>query len=205
MNAKNSFSALKQNPIALAIFGLGVLGFIYVLFLAISTFTGGDAVQDTTPISQQDVNDFKNAENNQAAVVQKQPTYKRQKKIKEKEIVGAWDATLGTARALLQLNEGTFRLIIIDSSGFNTRFYINGTYTLRDDLLVLEPDPRSKPPSEKYNYQILTRSNLPVTVAKYKGKMIWQIPGSDVDVYVPNNHAVLDRAPNKIAVWSVLK
>lgn len=205
MNLKNSLLALKKNPLGFVIFGLGVLAFVIVCFFAFNMFNSGNNTKNTGDVSKEEVEEFRTAQADKKSESKSQQSFKRQKKIKEQEIVGAWDASLGNARALLQLKEGTFRLIVIDRSGFNMRHYINGNYSLEGDILMLDPDVRSLPPSDKYNYQLLTRASLPAMVSKHKGKMVWQIPDDDADIYVPNNHAILDRVPNKIVVWSVLK
>lgn len=198
---------MAKNPIALAIFGISLLAFAYACILAIKTFSGGGSTEETVRISQDELDEFKNAGARQVQKEEPVKSFKRQRRIKEKQITGVWDAKLGNARGLLQMKDGGFRLILIDRTSSSLRYYINGTYTLQEDILLFNPDVRQVPPSEKYDYQILTRSEFPVMVSKHKGKMVWQEISDDVDVdvYVPNNHAVLDRAKNGIAVWSALK
>ncbi len=206
MDLKSLPEKIKQNPIALVIVTLVVLIFIYLLILGVKTlFNGADSGRNIE-ISQQEINDFKNSDVSDAQNKQaKKRKAKRQKNISESEITGAWDAQLDNARALLQLKNGTFRLILVERDAQGTRFYINGTYTLEDDILVFQPNARSKAPSDKFEYRILTRAKMPMMVGKYKGKMVWQIPPEEADIYVPNYHAILNRVPNKIAVWSALK
>jgi len=206
MNAKNSFDALKKNPIALVVFIIGVLGFMYVCVLALKTFTGGDKPATEIEISQSEVDQFKktDTQNTQEQVTKKRKA-KRQKNIKERDITGAWDTYLGKTRALLQLKDDKFRLIMIDRNDVRTRFYINGAYRLNEDILYLDPDPQSPPPKGDFDYEILTRAEFPVMVSKHKGKMVWMRPSEDVDIYVPNYHVILDRVQNDIAVWSTLK
>jgi len=206
MNAKNSLNALKQNPVALVVFIIGVLGFIYVCMLAIKTFTGADKPASEIEVSQDEIDQFKrdDIQNTQEEVTQKRKA-KRQKNIKERDITGAWDTYLGQTRALLQLKDDQFRLIMIDRDDVRTRYYINGAYRLEDDILYLDPDTRSAPPKGDFDYEILTRAEFPVMVSKHRGKMVWMRPSDDVDIYVPNYHVILDRVQNDIAVWSTLK
>lgn len=205
MDFNSLFKKMKQNPIALVVGGLLVLVCIYILILGVKTLFGSSAGDNKVQISKEEISNFKNANIPASEAKKKKRKAKRQKDIKEKEIMGAWDAQLNNARALLQIKDGTFRLIIVERDALNTRYYINGTYTLESDILIFHPNVRSKAPSEKYDYRILTRAKLPVMVRKYKGKMVWQVPPEEADIYVPNHHAILNRVSNKIAVWSALK
>lgn len=207
MSIKNSFSELKKNPVALAVFAIGILAFIYVCILAVKILTGGGAAAPKViEISQNEINNFKNTEvktDNQEET--KQQKAKRQKNIKERDITGAWDSYLGNTRVLLQLKDGVFRLIMISRDTNNTRYYINGVYRMEEDILYFDPDPTSPPPKGDFEYEILTRADFPVMVSKHKGKMVWLKPSKDVDIYVPNYHVIIDRSINDIVVWSVLK
>lgn len=206
MDVKPLFDKIKQKPIALAIVTLLVLVLLYALILGVKTLIGGDSNKNGVEISRADINAFKNTNITETGNPQsKKRKAKRQKNLKESQITGAWDAQLDNARALLQIKDGTFRLIIVERDTQGTRFYVNGTYSLEEDILIFEPDTRSKAPSDKYDYRILTRAKMPMLVGKYKGKMVWQVPPEEVDIYVPNYHAVLSRVPNKIAIWSTLK
>lgn len=206
MDLNALFKKMKQNPIALVMVGLLVLVLMYVLMLGVKTLFNGGSGANNVEISQEEMDDFRNSEISSPQSTQNETRKaKRQKNIRESDITGAWDAQLDNARALLQLKNGTFRLIIVERAAQGTRFYINGTYTLEEDILVFDPDTRSKPPSEKFDYRILTRAKMPMMVGKYKGKMVWQVPPEEANIYVPNYHAILNRVPNNIAVWSTLK
>ena len=168
---------------------------------------GGQDASNQGAISQEEVDAFKNqsVESTQSEPEQKKVT-RRKKNIAENEIVGAWDARIDGARALFQLNRGKYKLIIVPDDGYSSRLYSNGNYTLEDDLLTLRPDLSiPAPESQKFSYTILTRSRFPVVVAKHKGRLVWQVPGDEYDVYVPSHHPFLSRAKDKIAIWKVLK
>jgi hypothetical protein len=208
MDLKNSFNALKQNPIALAISVIGVLAFVYVSILAFQTLTGAGqkSAQKTVEISQEEIDQFKNQEINISEETDTtQRKAKRQRNIKERDVAGVWDTYLGDARVLLQLKDGRFRLILINQNSRNLRYYVNGSYRMEEDIVFFDPDPQSPAPRGDFDYEILTRAEFPVMVSKHRGKMVWMKPSDDVDIYVPNYHVILDRAQNDIAVWSTLK
>ena len=46
---------------------------------------------------------------------------------------------------------------------------------------------------------------MPVMVAMHQGKMVWQVPAKEIRIYVPPRHPILDRADNKLLVWTVLE
>ena len=119
---------------------------------------------------------------------------------------GAWQARLKNQQALLEMKKGKYELIIVPSGGSKTHYYSKGAYVLEDDIVILTPDLNKSPPKgEGIRYSILTRSDMPVMAAKYKGKLIWQVPPPDINIYVPPYHPVLDRGQDKIVVWSVLE
>lgn len=208
MNFKVALSSVKDNPVLLAVAALVVLILLYLLLLGTRSFINQFQSDGDSPLSRQEIRDFQNTQDAQTTnqVTQNRRQVKRQKDIKESQITGAWDATLDQGgRALLQLKEGTFRLIIVERDAINIRFYMNGSYTLEEDILTFKPDSRSPPPSDKFDYRMLTRSNMPVMIGKYRGRMVWQRPPPEANIYVPNQHAILSRVPNEIAVWNILK
>ena len=209
MTLKQYLRELKANILGIAVLGVGVLAVLIVGVLAyrsLSFSADGQGAQ----ISREEINAFKEAEpifeEEQAAEEKPKPTYKRQKSISERQIVGSWDTQIKGGRALLQLQGGTYRLIIVMDNPAASRWYSNGTYTLQDDLLVLSPNMKWGPPkSKRFGYRVLTRSNMPVMVSKNRGNLVWQVPGPDADIYVPNYHPMLNLTEDKIAVWDVLK
>lgn len=211
MALKQHLRELQGNPLGLVIFGVGIVAVLLVGVLAYQTLVGSPEVgRQDAEVSQEEIRSFKQEEfreqDTSQAQKQKKKSFKRQKSISEKAITGAWDTRLDEARALLQLKNGTYRLIIVMDNPAESRWYSNGTYTLKSDLLLLVPNLDWGPPkSRKFGYRVLTRSDIPVIVSIYKGKLVWQMPDDDVDVYVPNYHPVLSLVKDKIAVWGVLK
>ena len=206
MSVQSFKNLIQNNKIGVAILGLGLVLFILVAMLAVKKL-GGQEASNQGAISQEEVEAFKN----QSAESSKQKTEKTkaikpQKKISESEITGAWDARIEDGRALLQLSKGKYKLIVVPDNKYSSRWYSNGAYSLQKGLLMLRPDLSvPAPDSKKFTYRILTRSKFPVSVAKHKGRLIWQVPSDEYDVYVPNHHPFLSRAKDKIAVWKVLK
>lgn len=197
---------IQNNKIGVAILGLGLVLFVLVAMLAVKKLGGQDS-SNQGAISQEEVDAFKNqsVESDKSEPEQRKAV-RRKKNIAESEIVGAWDSRIKGERALLQLNKGKYKLIIVPDDGYSSRVYSNGKYTLEGDLLMLFPDLSiPAPESQKFSYEILTRSRFPVVVAKHKGRLIWQVPGDEYDVYIPNHHPFLNRVKDKIAVWKVLK
>ncbi len=211
MALKQHLRDLQGNPLGLGILGVGVLAVLLVGVLAYQTFSGSsDVYEQGIEISEEEKQSFKSEDIQERQVQkprkEKKKSFKRQKSITEKQVVGAWDARLNEARALLQIKGGTYRLIIVMDNPAASRWYSNGTYTLKDDLLILSPNMAwGAPKSSKFGYRVLTRGDIPVMVSLYKGKLVWQVPADDADVYVPNYHPVLGLVRDKIAVWGVLK
>ncbi len=210
MISKQHFQKLKSNVPGVVILGVGLLAVLIVGILAYRTFSTpfGEDYQGSQ-VSEEDIDEFKNTRpQERKSVVQqeKEKSYRRQKSISERDITGNWDTRLKEGRALLQMKDGTYRLIMVNDNPASARLFSNGTYKMQDDLVMFYPNMDWGPPkSRKYGYRVLTRSSFPVLVSKYKGKLVWQLPGRDVDVYVPNIHPLLSSTPNDLAVWSVLK
>ncbi|HPF79240.1 MAG TPA: hypothetical protein PLF01_08130 [Alphaproteobacteria bacterium] len=210
MHLKQHLEQIKDNKLGVAILTVGILAVLGVFILIFQTMRPATDSGQGPVLSQDEIQAFKE-QSQPVAEVQKAPphpkkTFKRQKTVSEEDILGAWDARLDTARAIFQLKNGTYQLVIIPDDPILARYYSNGTYTLKDDLLMLEPNLDWGPPkSQRYVYSVLTRSEMPVSVLKYKGQLIWQLPGSDAGVYVPPYHPVLSEVQDNIAVWNVLK
>lgn len=212
MSLKQHFDELVSNKIGLGILVFGVLAFLFVIFLAYqqffgSSYTGGSS---NVEITQEELNAFKQSAVTEETAPQKpqepKPVFQHQKSISDKQITGAWDARLNSARALLQIQGGRYQIVLIPDNPASARLYSKGTYTLENGLLLLVPNLEWGPPkSNRYPYRVLTRADIPVSVSKHRGKLIWQVPGPEVDIYVPNRHPVLSETQHKIAVWSALK
>ena len=212
MSLKQHFDELISNKIGLGILIFGVLAFLFVIFLVYqqlfgSSYTGGSS---NVEVSQEELDSFKQSALTEESVQEEReeaaPVFKAQKSISDKQITGAWDARLNSARALLQIQGGRYQIVIIPDNSASARLYSKGTYTLEDGLLLLVPNLEWGPPqSNRYLYRVLTRADIPVSVSKHRGKLVWQVPGPEVDVYVPNRHPILSETKHKIAVWSALK
>lgn len=202
---------MKTNIVGLAVLGFGVLAALIVGILAYQTLAPSGEESRQQQVSKEEIKEFKQTplfqEGTRALRQQPKPSYERQKKsISEKQIVGSWDTRINEGRALLQLQGGTYRLIIVMDNPAASRWYSNGTYIMQDDILILEPNLKWGPPkSRKYGYRVLSKSKMPVMVSKHKGKMVWQVPGPEANIYVPNYHPLLSLTQDKIAVWGVLK
>lgn len=199
---------LNSNLLGLFVLIFGVFVFLVVSYLAYQKISSSPS--DEVILAEEDVNSFKNATAvNRADPRSQKPTkkkaYKRQNSISEKEMAGVWEARIKSGKALLEMNNGTYRLVIIQSNSGDIRYYSNGDYKIENDLVILSPNRKFAAPQDgQYSYRFLTASNMPVIVAKYKGKLIWQEPPSDVDIYVPPYHPVLDFSDDKILVWNSL-
>lgn len=203
MVLKELFQQLKHNKQGVAVLAVGLIAVLAVSILAIQKFSTNINVSNDTKKSFQEIQ--------AQEFIQKEPpkpkrVFARQKSISESDIEGSWNARLEEARALLQMRGRTYKLIVVNDNPVEARFYSNGTYILKNDLLVLTPNLEWGPPkSRRYRYNVLMRSNLPVIVSKHKGKLVWQLPGPEADIYVPNFHQILSRTEDDIAVWDVLK
>jgi len=176
---------------------MGLVVVAVVSLLAANSFIAGDG--EVSPKQQSEV------------VIQETPpkpkrSFKRQTSITETEIEGSWRARLDGMQALLQMRGRTYKLIVVPDNPVEARYYSNGTYVLKDDLLIMMPNMKWGPPkSRRFAYDVLTLSDLPVLVSKHEEKLVWQLPSYDSDVYVPNFHQILSRTEDNIAVWDILK
>lgn len=199
----------KSDLIGIAILGVGVIALLVVGYMVYLKFSPPSS--EGNNIAQDDIEDFKRSGRapNRAAgekPVSEKGKYKRQKSISEKELSGAWRTNLEKEQALLEIGDGKYRLVLIYNRKPKIRYYSNGDYKIQDDIIILTPDLNSSSPeSDVARYSVLTRTDMPVMASKYKGKLIWQEPPSDIDMYVPPRHPILDRDEDKIVVWDVLE
>lgn len=185
---------------------VGLVALIYAGSAVINQFGRGNNADN--PLTQEEVDAFKSnsVERSSDQTPAQQPSYRRQSSIKESDVTGSWDGRVDEARILLQLTDGNYKIIIVPDNSNLTRSYSYGTYSLEQDLLMLYPDTSLKGPESKhFNYKILTRSKFPIAVSLYKERLIWQVPGKEFDIYVPNYHPVLDLTDKRIVAWKVLK
>ncbi len=115
--------------------------------------------------------------------------FKRQPSLGDQAILGTWQAGIGRYTAILQLQSGTYQIILAEP-GLLRRIYSVGTYTKLEDLLVFTPrmdwaDPGSRGGAQ-VPYEILTRAPFPMVAAIVQGRMLWQNPPqSEERVLVP--------------------
>lgn len=188
---------IRQNQKALIILMIGL-----VVIAGVSMFAVSKSTDDQAPLlqEQQDKTIVKKKS------VKPKRSFERQTSIAEIEIEGSWRTQLDGMQALLQMRGRTYKLIVVPNNPVEARYYSNGTYILKEDLLILTPNMAWGPPkSRRFAYDVLTLSDLPVLVSKHQGKLVWQLPSYDSDIYVPNFHQILSRTEDNIAVWDVLK
>jgi len=195
----------KSNVIGVVVLSLGILVLLLVSYFAYQKF-----YEPVDKIAQSDIDAFRQGGGergvNRAAGEKPANKYKKQKSISERQIRETWEAPLINGRGLLEIGKGKYRFIIIPTDRSQSRYYSKGSYKLEDNLIILEPNLLwPAPDSSEYKYTLLTRSTMPVMASKHKGKLVWQVPTGDVSIYVPPYHPILDRAKDKIVVWSVLK
>lgn len=205
---KGMINELKQNKIGVLVLGAGAAFLFLVLYFAYQTFFTVSDGRDGPALSRAEIVGFKQAglpvEQKEQAT--QQPSLQSRKTITERQLIGDWDSRIDEGRALLQLREGTYRLVIIMDNKAAARWYSNGYYELSEGgLLVLKPNLDWGAPTGQAQYRILTRADMPVIASLYKGRLVWQKPDSNIDIYVPNTHPFLDLIQSKIAFWRVLK
>ncbi|PZO87492.1 MAG: hypothetical protein DI626_03840 [Micavibrio aeruginosavorus] len=124
-----------------------------------------------------------------APVSQDKLYFKRQPSLSDQAILGTWQAGIGRFTAILQLQAGTYQIILAEPA-LPKRIYSVGTYTKLEDLLVFTPRLDWADPSARGGapvpYEILTRAPFPMMAAIVQGRMLWQNPPqSEERVLVP--------------------
>lgn len=194
---------VKGNEIGIIILSVGVIAILTMSFFAVKDWFGGDNnSQDSIYLAQQSQSE--NVSTKKAAQKPAQQ-YKRQSNIKERQIVGTWQANTQNGRVLLLLKDGQYRMVILPANGSGIKYYSNGGYEMKDDIIKMRPNMKSPPPQKGGPYRILTRSPFPVAAAIYKNNLIMQAPPSGTGLYVPPNHPLLNNMMDKIAVFSALQ
>ncbi len=199
----------SNNKIGIVVLAIGIVAFFgvagiaYQKFMAPSTIERVAEEQASAQTPSQTQRRQQQIENSQ---IISNASQVRQTDIEKQDIRGTWETRLLEGRALLQINKNTYQLIIIMDNPAASRWYSNGKYTLKEDLLILKPDMKMAPPEAgRVAYRVLTRSDLPVLVSKQGGKQLWRLPGKDADIYVPNYHPFLNLVKDKISVWSEMQ
>lgn len=201
--ALQQFIRKKENLVGFAILVVGVAALLFVAIFAYQKFFSPATEQE-----REEIESFRSGNSVNRALGEKtqeeKKSYKRQKSISEKQIAGLWEIKLEKSKVLLEIGKGRYRMVVLSDGLHRNREYSNGTYTIKNDLIMMVPDLNWGPPKDKYTYSLLTRAKMPVIAGKYDGKMIWQVPTKDFKIYVPPNHPILDMMNDKTAVWHSL-
>lgn len=220
---------MASNRVGLIVLGLGVAAVIGTIFLALHVRgqQGGAADKQPTAeaMAEQEKQDMaQSLQSMKSAPAAETPkdfeldpgvSTDRQKKIKEKEIVGLWQARVDGGKAVLQIENGIYRVIVSFENKNLERRYSNGVYKMVGDLLILTPRTDWGPPQDKSrpedtsNYRTLTVSDFPVLVSRQKNKLVWMnaknAEGVPADVYIPNINPFLSMTRSGVAVWEPLE
>jgi hypothetical protein len=208
--------------VGIVVLGFGIVAVAATIMLALHVRSGssaatGPSAEETAAQEQEDMAQSLQSMKS-APAEQKQPEIRvsaeRQKKIKEKDIAGLWQTQIDGGKAVLQIENGIYRIIVSFENKNLERRFSNGTYKMIGDILVLSPRSDWGPPEDQNNqaaadnYRTLTGSDFPVLVSKQGGKTVWMSANGaeDIppDVYVPNVNPFLTLIQSGVAVWETL-
>ena len=199
----------KSNIIGLGVLGLGLLAIIWVGSMAYNSFFGVPSTEEASKRQGNSSRKISGVPNRAAGERAQAPikTYKRQDSIALRDMAGTWQAKLSKGIALLEIRKSSYRLIVITDKTSLNRSYSNGTIEIDGDIVVLRPNLKLGPPKSKqpYRYRILTRGSIPVAAGKHQGKLVFQSPPDDADIYIPSYNPILSRGLGNIVVWELLK
>ena len=217
------------------VLGLGVVAVIAVLMIAASKFGGK---QDAQPLSQTPMSAQNNVvtpnqpvddKNLQARVAQdllsgmkpvtatpvkpvakKELYFRREPDLNAPDIEGAWQTMISKSTAVLQMNGGTYQIVIADPKEYSRRLYSAGTYKVLEDIILLTPrldwPAPQAPKGTDVNYAPITSAEFPVVAAIKSGKMLWQNPpSSETRIYVPRAMPLLLDVTQGYIVWQKVK
>lgn len=136
--------------------------------------------------------------------------FKREPDLNQKDIVGAWQSSVGNSTVVLQLGQGIYQIVMADPSQYSYRQYSSGTYEVLEDLVTLTPRTDWAPPSPPQGtdvvYNAITTAPFPVMVAMKGGAMLWQNPPStETRIYVPRALPLLQDSGQGYIVWKPIK
>ncbi len=134
----------------------------------------------------------------------------RQPAIDLAEIEGAWQAMVGDYTGVLQLQKGSYQIILANPDPVRARLYSSGTYKTLEDILVLTPRLDWPAPTSAQGtavtYEVFTRGAFPVLVSRSGGKMTWQNPPqSEKRVVVPFKSPVMAVGHVDTVTWQRLE
>ena len=200
------FLKAKENRLGVIVLFIGLMALIIVGIMALGGLSGGKSTTERFYQDQAENQRKINRPENVQPVTQEKPKYKRQADITEAQIQGAWEIEMSDGKALLQINQGTYKLAIISNSTAAPNRYSLGRYVMRDDLLVLTPNSDYKLGRSQFpGYRNLTTSKFSFMVLKRGGKLVLQKPTRDMGVYIPPRHVFLNMVQDEVAVFSILK
>lgn len=136
--------------------------------------------------------------------------FSRQPGLKPESITGAWQALIGQSTAVLQMNGGTYQIVLADPKEYSRRLYSSGTYTILDDMILLNPrmdwSAPTPPVGTDVFYQSITTAPFPVMVGMKGGRMLWQNPPStETRVYVPRAMPLMQDRSQGFITWQRVK
>jgi hypothetical protein len=137
----------------------------------------------------------------------------RQENIKESAITGMWQTQIDGGKAVLQIENNVYRIIISFENPNLSRRYSNGTYRLIKDILVFYPNPAWGAPevpegSPSIDYDALTQSEFPILVSRQRNNLVFIHPDDEMvpsGVYRPSDSPLLSLIETGIAVWEPLR
>ncbi len=223
---KNGQARLRPNPagaprrpislshesrfIGYLVLGLGVIAVISVLILA---FSGGvdtnEPLPDPTVTANLQSGLSKDAGKVAEAGNTKALSMSRQKGIDAGDLAGGWQASIGDYVAVMQISKGLFQIIMAHPNAALPRLYSSGSYSMIDDIVVLQPRGDWKAPAvapgSGIKYERLTRGQYPMIVGFKDGTMVWQnVPQGETRTYVPPRSPLLLNPDKDYIVWKKL-
>ncbi len=221
------------------VLGFGILAVIAVLLIAVNRFGGSEGKPQLQQAQSESVNpqtvqppvttNTKETHNRIAQdllggiqsppekpkaqtrpAAKKDLYFTRQPNLKPESIAGAWQAMIGSSTAVLQINAGTYQIVLADPKEYSRRLYSSGTYKILDDMVVLSPrmdwSAPTPPVGTDVFYQSITTAPFPVMVGMKGGRMLWQNPPStETRVYVPRSMPLMQNHTQGFITWQRVK
>lgn len=198
-------SSRESRFIGYLVLGFGTLAVIAMLMIA---FGGGDETAQTQEQAslQKELSSIEAPARASEEPEEDKLYLKRQKKIDEGDIQGGWQSMIGEYLAVLQIQKGSFQIIMALPDPQMPRKYFSGTYNILDDLIVLNPQLKwgepKKPAGAKFSYSRLTSSGFPMVVGFENGNMVWQnTPQTEKRMYVPSRSPLLSLGGMDYIIW----
>jgi hypothetical protein len=203
------------------VLGFGVLAVTATLLLALNMRTPAPPENGTTPAAtpaEENMVDTLNSMTQETrARAEPEPkvnvSRERQENIKESAITGMWQTAIDGGKAVLQIENNVYRIIISFENPNLSRRYSNGTYRLIKDILVFYPNPAWGAPevpegAPNIDYDALTQSEFPILVSRQRNNLVFMHPDDEIvpsGVYRPSDSPLLSLIETGIAVWEPLR